>query len=369
MSPTNSPNQFNANALRGLDSNLNFTNEYIYLSQTLDLGNNNQDNGIFAGFGYLGLYSGDTQHWYVVDMDNGIVSDLGFLSDPQMNNSENWSDWGVLESSCGGVFSVIYRNNTGGDNISRRVLPNGAVTILSSFADLSDMANLTFNPWNNRWYWHYESGGSVFGGNNETLGYADAVGTNTVCGSGGLGCPAKVTVNVPADVTFALTSTVTCLSNSAVALNGGLPAGGTYSGIGVGTNTSGTVFYPALAGTGTYTINYTYTDPASGCTDAASKAVTVNLCAGIEEQTGLNGIAVFPNPNSGNFYFTANSDIKNLVIEVMDVQGRVIYTSHENTVTSGTTQEISLTDVEAGVYLVKMTSGVNQHIQRISIIR
>jgi len=209
-------------------------------------------------------------------MDNGSVSDLGYLSNANLHSSENWSGWGVLESTCTGVYSVLYCDYNG-NNINRRVLPNGAVTTIGAFADLSDMASFTFNPWNNRWYWHYEGGGSVFGGTSETLGYADAVGTNSVCNAIGLSCPKEVTVNVPTDVTFTIATNTTCVSNSAIPLNGGLPAGGTYSGIGVGTNTAGTVFYPALAGAGTYTISYTYTDAASGCIDAASKTVTVNL--------------------------------------------------------------------------------------------
>ncbi len=367
-SPINSPSQFTANALRGLDSNLNFTSEYVYLSQALDLGNNSQQNGIFAGFGYLGLYSGNTQHWYVIDMDNGSVSDLGYLSNPQFYGSENWSDWGVLESTCAGVYSVIYHANTDA-NIHRRILPNGAVTTVGTFTDLSDMASLTFNPWNNRWYWHYEGSSSVFGGSAETLGYADAVGTNSVCNANGLSCPKKVTVNVPTNVTFTISTASACVSNNAIPLNGGVPAGGTYSGIGVGTNTAGTVFYPALAGAGTYTITYTYIDVVSGCLDAASKTVTVNLCTGIEELTNVSGINVFPNPNSGNFSYTANSDIKKLTIEITDIQGRMIYTSQENDIISGITKQISLTDVAPGIYLVKMISGADQHVQRISIIR
>jgi len=131
IEPSN-PSTYYVNSLRGLDSNLNFTNKYITLSQEIELGNNNQQNGIFAGTGFLGLYSGNTQHWYVVDLDNGNVTDLGFLNNGQFSGSENWSDWGVLESSCTGTFSVIYRDNFDND-IHRRELPNGPVTSIGTF--------------------------------------------------------------------------------------------------------------------------------------------------------------------------------------------------------------------------------------------
>ncbi|TAF33447.1 MAG: T9SS C-terminal target domain-containing protein [Cytophagales bacterium] len=50
------------------------------------------------------------------------------------------------------------------------------------------------------------------------------------------------------------------------------PAGGTFSGAGV----SGTNFDPAVAGSGTHLITYTYTDPTTGCTNSVSRNITVN---------------------------------------------------------------------------------------------
>lgn len=366
--PQNSPNNFNADALRGLDSNLNFTNEYIYLSETLDLGTNNNQNGIFAGFGYLGLYSGNTQHWYIVDMDNGNVSDIGFLNAPQFYGSENWSDWGVLEATCGGTFSVIYRDNND-DNIHRRILPNGPVTSIGTFPDLNDMASLIYNPWNHRWYWHYENSTSTFGGNYETLGYADATDSTSTCSGSNLSCPTKVVVNVPAKVTLTMPTNTICINNAAIPLNGGTPTGGIYSGIGVGTNTAGTVFYPALAGTGTFTITYTHTDNLSGCIDSGTSQIAVNACTGIEENVLANGVTVFPNPNNGSFYISTNSDISSLSIEVSDMQGRIIFTSQEINMNSGIANQINLSNVDSGLYFVKMKTANEQHVQRISVIR
>ncbi len=366
-----SPNNvsiFNVNALRGLDSNLNFTNEYVYLSQVINMGTSQEQNGVFAGYGHVGFYSGNTQHWYVIDMDNGLVTDLGFLSNPQFSGSENWSDWGVLESTCTGVYSALYRGNSGND-ISRRVLPNGPVTSIGTFtAGISDMASFTFNPWNNRWYWHYEGGSTTFGGSSETLGYADGKDTTAKCNSAGIGCATKVTVNVSADVTLTISTSTTCVSNAAIPLTGGLPAGGTYSGIGVGTNTSGVVFYPALAGSGTYTVTYNYTDAVSGCSDFAKKTITVNLCTGIEEQTAITGVTVFPNPNAGSFYFTVSSDVSSMLIEVTDIQGRMVFTENETSVTAGSPKQVNLSNIEDGIYFVKLTSATEQHVQRISVI-
>jgi hypothetical protein len=366
--PVNGPSQFNADAVRGLDSNLNFTNEYIYFSQAINLGNNMDQNGVFAGTGLLGLYSGNTQHWYVIDLDNGAVSDLGFLASAQLYGSENWSDWGVLEANCTGSYSVIFRSYADQD-IHRRVLPNGAVTSIGTFTGLSDMACLTYCPWNSRWYFHHEGSSSTFGGSAETLGYAAATSATATCPGGGLSCATSVTVNVPADVTFSVPSNTVCIDNGAIALNGGAPAGGTYSGIGVGTNTSGTVFYPALAGPGTYTINYTYTDIPSGCMDMASQAVNVDLCTGINGVTGKGVVSIFPNPNNGVFNLTVNSDMHDTSVEITDLRGSVVYSSNNNSFVSGQLTEIDLSKLAAGMYLVKVSDAGQSQVQRIIIAK
>ena len=62
-----------------------------------------------------------------------------------------------------------------------------------------------------------------------------------------------------------------CENKTAFELEGGLPLGGTYSGPGV----SGTLFNPSVIGSGTYAINYSYTD-GNGCTSTISKDIDVN---------------------------------------------------------------------------------------------
>ncbi len=61
-----------------------------------------------------------------------------------------------------------------------------------------------------------------------------------------------------------------CESAGLTALSGGTPAGGNYSGAGA----SGPTFNPSLAGPGTFTLIYTYTD-GQGCADTAMPSITV----------------------------------------------------------------------------------------------
>ncbi|MCX6269791.1 MAG: gliding motility-associated C-terminal domain-containing protein [Bacteroidetes bacterium] len=76
--------------------------------------------------------------------------------------------------------------------------------------------------------------------------------------------------NLP-DVNWVDPPTDVCISTPPVTLSGGSPLGGVFSGTGV----IGNIFYPSVAGIGTYFITYTFTDN-HGCVNFAPAALTVN---------------------------------------------------------------------------------------------
>ena len=80
-----------------------------------------------------------------------------------------------------------------------------------------------------------------------------------------------ITVYALPTVTFPGTLTAQCVSSTTYTLTGGTPSGGTYSGAGV----SGTNFDASIAGTGTHTITYTYSD-GNGCVSSATNTIDVN---------------------------------------------------------------------------------------------
>ena len=93
------------------------------------------------------------------------------------------------------------------------------------------------------------------------------------------GCSATATtpVTITAAPTVSLSAfDAVCSNDPAFPLSGGLPAGGTYSGMGV---TGGTTFNPAAAASGTV-ITYTYTDGA-GCSSSASGAITISAAPAV----------------------------------------------------------------------------------------
>ncbi|HJW28756.1 MAG TPA: hypothetical protein VJ508_05835, partial [Saprospiraceae bacterium] len=85
-------------------------------------------------------------------------------------------------------------------------------------------------------------------------------------------CTFTITVNALPTVTCPLNSS-TCITTPPYALTGGMPLGGTYSGLGVSMN----LFFPAIAGPGPHLITYTYTDPMTNCTNSCTFTITVDV--------------------------------------------------------------------------------------------
>jgi uncharacterized repeat protein (TIGR01451 family) len=124
--------------------------------------------GVFAGFGRVVLWNGSRV--YDIALPGGQVADLGAVTLPAYQGTENWAFWGVAEFWDGAIHLAYVRD---AQTIVRTRVPDGVTTVLASFSSLSDMACFTVSPLRNRWYFHHE-GSSQFGGTYETIGYADA---------------------------------------------------------------------------------------------------------------------------------------------------------------------------------------------------
>ncbi|MEI6766526.1 MAG: gliding motility-associated C-terminal domain-containing protein [Bacteroidota bacterium] len=88
------------------------------------------------------------------------------------------------------------------------------------------------------------------------------------------GCINSVTETIQVNplpvVSFAPIAPV-CVYSQAFTLGGGTPAGGIFAGPGV----SGTTFDPAIAGVGTHSLTYTFTDSFTGCVNEANQSIIV----------------------------------------------------------------------------------------------
>jgi hypothetical protein len=155
-------------------------------------------------------------------------------------------------------------SNTASTSITVNTAPSASQSAISAVCSNSGMLALT--------------GGSPAGGSYSGTGVSGSdfdpmAGTQTITYTftDANGCvdaaSTTITVNAAPTVTQSAISAV-CSNDGAVALTGGSPAGGTYSGTGV----TGTNFDPA---SGTQTITYTFMD-ANGCMDDASTTIMVN---------------------------------------------------------------------------------------------
>ncbi len=182
---------------------------------------------------------------------------------------------------------------------------------------------------------------------------ADSLGgVITVIASNGCGSSTPQSINVYGSarpvVTLSPLGTV-CENLVPFPLTNGNPPGGTYSGIGENSN----IFYPYVAGVGTYYITYTYISGA--CTVSDSVPITVDLCLNVTSNTEeSNGITISPNPFTSETTITFNKEQLNTNIKVIDVTGREIK-NLEQTLHNTTHVTLDMRGYAKGVYIVQMT--------------
>lgn len=179
------------------------------------------------------------------------------------------------------------------------------------------------------------------------------------------GCLGTDLINVSVGGNFTVTAsaamTFLCTGEPTVMLTGS-PAGGTWTGAGV----FGSTFEADTAGAGTHDLLYTYTD-SLGCSGMDTVSITVDLCLGIAD-AGADFINVMPNPNSGTFTLVFNNTVANTVVEMLDVNGRVVY-AQQFDVNAGDQKQLDLSGEATGVYMLRVTSANGVSTQRVVISR
>jgi Secretion system C-terminal sorting domain/Ig-like domain CHU_C associated/Purple acid Phosphatase, N-terminal domain len=162
----------------------------------------------------------------------------------------------------------------------------------------------------------------------------------------------QLTLNALPAVSLALAQDTVCQELGSITLTGGSPAGGTYSGAGV----TGTTFDPTVSGLGSQTITYTFTD-VNGCTNTSTDVFFVDICTGIENPFSDASLMVFPNPTEGVFNLSiGNADFSNLTIQVVTMEGKVIFNENETEVHGQFLKTIDLSSYSLGVYFLKVTA-------------
>lgn len=152
-----------------------------------------------------------------------------------------------------------------------------------------------------------------------------------------------------------------CVNNAPVSYTG-MPVGGVWSGPGI----SNGIFTPSVAGTGTHILVYSFTD-SNGCSDTAQVIVTVDACTNVSEISGNAGVSLFPNPNNGSFTLTFENYAGDALVEVMDVQGKLVQTKLLQNVQAQVNQPLQLNALNEGMYLVRVQYGNQIELIKIQI--
>jgi hypothetical protein len=135
------------------------------------------------------------------------------------------------------------------------------------------------------------------------------------------GCSDTTSINVtvvPAPTVLAdAPDTDLCVSNGPITLTGS-PAGGVFSGPGV----TGDSFDPSGVSTGNNTVEYTYTDGSTGCTNTDSVIIMVDSCLSVNEML-LAERLVFPNPANADVTIDLGT-LVNAVLVLTDMTGKLV---------------------------------------------
>ncbi len=111
------------------------------------------------------------------------------------------------------------------------------------------------------------------------------------------------------------------------------------------------------------------------CTGTSSGSAVVTSCyvgpppTGIEDNSALKDIVIYPNPTSGNIHISIkNATFNELLITVVDVLGTEVYTELEKGISSDFLKQINLENhLASGMYYIKLSNGPDNMISKLII--
>jgi PKD repeat protein len=177
------------------------------------------------------------------------------------------------------------------------------------------------------------------------------------CGTGSFSNPINITRYLP-EVTLEPFNWI-CVGWPAIELTGGSPAGGEYSGPGVDNG----IFDPAVAGVGTHTITYTYSDAIS-CENYATETILVDPCTGITANSDLSEITIYPNPAKGMITIEMDHNPEKAVVLVMNTLNQVVYSSSMVNLTSDK-WNFDLSSLPKGIYFIRLKTNNKEVTQKL----
>jgi hypothetical protein len=289
----------------------------VYFTGTTTSGSNISTAGSYqAAYGTFGdiyvvkLNSSSVRQWATYYGDAGNDTGNGMAIDASgklfvtgvSSSSSNMTTTGAAQTSNGGSFDAIlarFSNGCLNPSAPANTTPTLNLTVCSG-----QSATLTASGTGTVCWYNAPGGGTFLSSGNTyvtptlTTNATFYIADSTACSSLTRNS-VSVTVNpVPTpSFTLPVLDTLVCLTKSPFTLNGGSPSGGVYSGPGI----TGSIFTASVAGVGTYSLSYTYTN-SFGCSAVAQAKIRVQSCSGIKENSLTNNaLSIYPNPNNGDF--------------------------------------------------------------------
>lgn len=166
-----------------------------------------------------------------------------------------------------------------------------------------------------------------------------------------------VTINAAAVVDLGPDTTI-CSGNAVV-----LDAGAGFSSYMWSTNaTTQTI---SVSASGPYIVTVANAD---GCQDSDTLVVTVDPCIGIAENGGGYLVSVRPNPSEGKFNLViSGGEISRLSVDILDIQGKLVYGFVENNISGEFVKEINLDGFAKGIYYLRMNTGTSVVTEKLVI--
>lgn len=113
-----------------------------------------------------------------------------------------------------------------------------------------------------------------------------------------------------------------------------------------------------LPADGEYKITMRATMQQSGCECSRTQTIVMNRSSA--EQLRTSGVAVYPNPNNGQFQVVTSETFgTDIQITVMDMNGRVVLTQSQGAVNAS--------EMSAGMYLVRVSNGMESVTTKVQI--
>ncbi|MGB0403571.1 MAG: GEVED domain-containing protein [Salibacteraceae bacterium] len=116
---------------------------------------------------------------------------------------------------------------------------------------------------------------------------------------------------------------------------------------------------------GKYTVTYTNSN-ICGSQDTTFEISIISLS--LVENGNNSNLLIYPNPNNGNFNLNfSNISADALNINIIDAQGKSVYSKELVNVTGSASEMINLTNYGTGIYVVQITIDGTVHTARVSV--